>query len=61
MKMNNKTVLNNLLINTSFKKPPLQRFTKQELEKRAKISNKNIEEGDVYSQKVVEKTSQKWR
>lgn len=48
------------LINSSFKKPPLKRFTKQELEDRAKTSNKNIEKGDLYSQEVVKKTSQKW-
>jgi len=49
-----------VLINSSFKKPPLKRLTKQELENRAKISNKNIEEGEVYSQDEVEKISQNW-
>lgn len=48
------------LINSSFKKPPLRRFTKEELENRAKISNKNIEEGEVYSQEEVEKIAQNW-
>lgn len=48
------------LINSSFKKPPLKRLTKQELENRAKISNKNIEEGEVYSQDEVERISQNW-
>ena len=48
------------LINSSFKKPPLKRFTKQELENRAKIANKNIEQGEVYSQDEVEKISQNW-
>lgn len=57
MRMNKKV---EKLINSSFKKPILKRFTKQELKNRAKISNKNIEEGEVYSQEEVEKASQKW-
>ena len=48
------------LINSSFKYPPLNRLTKHELENRAKISNKNIEQGDVYSQDEVEKISENW-
>ena len=60
--LNDEEVFNKVeeLIISSFKRPPLQRFTKQELENRAKISNKNIKLGDVYSQEEVEKTSQKW-
>ena len=59
--LNDEEIFNKIeeLINSSLKRPPLERFTKQELENRAKISNKNIEEGDVYSQEEVEKTSQK--
>ncbi|HAH22692.1 MAG TPA: hypothetical protein DCL77_02820 [Prolixibacteraceae bacterium] len=48
------------LIHSSYKKPPLKKLTKQELENRAKISNQNIEEGEVYSQDEVEKISQNW-
>ncbi|HEY3372695.1 MAG TPA: hypothetical protein VGK10_17725 [Prolixibacteraceae bacterium] len=48
------------LINSSFKKSPLKKLTKQELENRARISNKNIEKGEIYSQEEVEKISQNW-
>jgi len=48
------------LINSSSQKPPLKKLTKKELENRAKISNKNIVEGEVYSQEDVEKISQNW-
>ena len=48
------------IINTSLHRPQLKRFTKQELVKRAKLSDKDIEKGDVYSQKDVEKMSQSW-
>jgi hypothetical protein len=48
------------LINSSLKRPKLKRFTKQELEKRAKTANENIEKGEIYSQDDVEKLSQSW-
>ena len=48
------------LIHSSFQKPQLKRFTKQELENRAKISDANIANGEVYSQDEVEKLSQNW-
>lgn len=48
------------LINSSLKRPQLKKFSEQELEERAKISNKNIENGDVFSQEDVAKLSQKW-
>jgi len=48
------------LINSSLKRPQLKKFTKQDLEKRAKFSEANIVNGEVYSQEDVEKLSQKW-
>ncbi len=48
------------LINSSLKRPQLKKFSEQELEERAKISNENIENGDVFSQEDVAKLSQKW-
>ena len=49
-----------MLINSSLKRPQLKRFTIQELENRAKISEGNIEKGEIYSQEDVEKMSQNW-
>ena len=48
------------LIQMAIQKPQLKRFTKQELENRAKISNDNIENGEVYSQDEVVKMAQNW-
>jgi sialic acid synthase SpsE len=48
------------LINSSIKSPPLKTLTIKELENRAKISEKNIEKGEVYSQEDVEEMSQNW-
>jgi len=48
------------LIDTSFKRPQLKRFTKQDLIERARISNMNIEKGEVYTQEEAEKLSQSW-
>jgi hypothetical protein len=48
------------LINSSLKRPQLKKFSEQELEERAKISNENIQNGDVFSQEDVAKLSQKW-
>lgn len=48
------------LINSSLKRPTLKRLTIKELENRAKISEENIEKGEVYSQEEVEKMSQNW-
>jgi thiamine kinase-like enzyme len=48
------------LINSSIKRPQLKRLTIKELENRAKISEENIENGEVYSQEDVEKMSQNW-
>jgi len=48
------------LVHSSFQKPQLKRFTKEELENRAKISDANIANGEVYSQDEVEKLSQSW-
>lgn len=48
------------LINTSLHKPVLKKLTKQELVTRAELSDKDIENGDVYSQKDAEKLSQSW-
>ena len=48
------------LIDSSLKRPQLKRFTKQELIDRARISNKNIENGEVFTQEEVEKLSQNW-
>ena len=60
--LNDEEVFNKVeaLINSSTKKPPFKKLTKEELENRARISNKNIEEGEVFSQEDVEKTSQNW-
>ena len=48
------------LINSLLKRPPLKRLTIKELKNRAKISEKNIEKGEVYSQEDVKKISQNW-
>lgn len=48
------------LINSSLKRPQLKKFTKQDIVKRAQISDENIEKGEVYSQEDVEKLSQNW-
>jgi redox-regulated HSP33 family molecular chaperone len=48
------------LIQTAIHNPELKRFTKQELEYRAKISEENIENGQIFSQEEVEKLSQNW-
>lgn len=48
------------LINTSLQPPSLKRMTKQELIKRAELSEKDIEYGNVYSQEEVVKLSQNW-
>lgn len=60
--LNDEEIFNKVeaLINSSIKKPPLKKLTKEELENRARISNKNIEEGEVFSQEDVEKTAQNW-
>jgi hypothetical protein len=48
------------LINTSLHKPSLKKMTKQELVSRAKLADRDIANGDVYSQEDVEKLSQIW-
>ena len=48
------------LINSSLKRPQLKKLTKEEIEKRAKISDENIVNGEIYSHEDVEKLSQKW-
>jgi len=48
------------LIDSTFKRPQLKRFTKQELIDRARIANMNIEKGEVFTQEEVEKLSQSW-
>jgi len=48
------------LISSSLHKTHLSQFTKRELEHRAKISNENIEKGEVFTQDEVEKLSQNW-
>ena len=48
------------LINSSVKRPQLKKLTKEEIEKRAKISDENIVNGEIYSHEDVEKLSQKW-
>ncbi len=60
--LNDEDVFNKVeeLIDLSLKRPQLRKFTRQELEKRAKISEENIENGEVYSQDEVEKLSQNW-
>jgi len=60
--LNDEDVFNKVeeLIDLSIKRPQAKRFTKQELENRAKISEDNIENGEVYSQEEVEKLSQNW-
>jgi len=48
------------LINRSLHKPALKKLTKQELVARAELSDKDIENGDVYSQEDAEKLSKNW-
>lgn len=60
--LNDEDVFNKVeeLIDLSLKRPPLRKFTRQELEKRAKISEENFDNGEVYSQDEVKKLSQNW-
>ena len=48
------------LINKSLHKLSLKKLTKQELVTRAELSDKDIENGDIYSQEDVEKLTQNW-
>lgn len=48
------------LINLSLHKHALKKLTKEELVTRAELSDKDIENGDVYSQEDAEKLSQSW-
>lgn len=48
------------LIDSSLKRPQIKKLTKQELVARAKISNENIEKGEVFTQEEAEKLSQSW-
>ena len=48
------------LINSSLHKPALKKLTMQELVTRAELSDKNIENGDVFSQENAEKLSKSW-
>ena len=48
------------LIHTSLHKPVLNKLTKQELVTRAELSDKDIENGDIYLQEDAEKLSQGW-
>jgi hypothetical protein len=48
------------VINKSLQRPKLKRFTKQQLIKRAKLANKDIENGNYTTQNEVEKLSRKW-
>jgi hypothetical protein len=60
--LNDEDVFNKVeeLIDIYMKRPQVKRFTKQELENRAKVSEGNIENGDVYSQDEIERLSQNW-
>lgn len=48
------------LINTSLHQPVLKKLTKQELVTRAELSDKDIENGDVYTQEDAINLSQGW-
>lgn len=48
------------LINTSLHKPALKKLTKEEIVTRAVLSDRDIENDDVYSQEDAEKLSQSW-
>ena len=48
------------IINTSLNRPQLKKFSKQDLKSRARLSNKDILKGNIYSQDEVEKMSQSW-
>ena len=48
------------LINKSLKRPDLLKFSVSELKRRAEKANKDIEEGNLYSQDDVEEQTQSW-
>lgn len=48
------------LINESMQRPKPTKLTKQDLMDRAIISNKDIENKDIYTIEAIEKLSQKW-
>jgi hypothetical protein len=60
--INDEKVINKVedVINKSMQRPKLKRFTKRQLVKRAKLANKDIENGNYTTQDEVEKLSQKW-
>ena len=48
------------LINESIQRPKPTKLTKQDLVDRALLSNKDIENKDLYTIEAIEKLSQKW-
>ena len=48
------------LINESMQRPKPNKLTKQDLVVRALLSNKDIENKDIYTTEAIEKLSQKW-
>lgn len=48
------------LINKSLKRPDLGRFSISDLKKRAEQANRDIAEGNLYSQDDVEEQTQSW-
>ena len=48
------------LINKSLKRPDLSRFSVSDLKKRAEQANRDIAEGNLFSQDDVEEQTQSW-
>ena len=48
------------IINNSLERPQQKRFTKSELIERAKLSNLDIENNNVYLQEQVEQLTKEW-
>lgn len=48
------------IINSSMRRPKMNRLTKEELINRAQLSNRNIEKDEVLTQEEVEKLSKRW-
>lgn len=48
------------LINKSLKRPHLSRFSVIEMKRRAELANKDIADGNLYSQDDVEEQTQSW-
>ncbi len=48
------------ILNESLQRPLMKKFTKEELINRARLANKDIENGKTFTQEEIESISQDW-